>query len=894
MRPSPGTASARRTIRRRARHGLRFRRRRVAAVVLTAALVASGVVAVGIPSAGAVEHPVTGGTITWGFKESFRNYVPAAGQSAIDGATQLPSGLFEFPASGGTYDPDTKELTIQGSGAAVFNYQAHIFVITLREPRIVISPASSVVNVELTVQIVDATTGAVQTTTTSRVDLATLDISGGTRAITDGGYTWSGIPAQLTAVGADAFTAHFPDGSSTRFYNAGDPLDPVSFAVTGGWPAELTESWDAPGSSRLIITANSPTAGLINGMVTDYSRNIVYAAAADKLLHVLDGETGTALRAPIALPVTPMPNFPLLIDEATGDVKYVGSTNETDLGLDLPGSASLYALVTIRKTAEGYGTPTALAWRNAFTATNLPVLNQATGDVYIAGGATSSNSTTGAGGTPNQVKGGRILRIPDTDTTELILPDVVFDDVTGITPTNRTAEQRTLALDQSAGRLYIGTRSQTDSNWNHIKVVDITNGFTLVSTTPVAELLPLGGAMTVDQATGRLYLRDDNALVSGGVYQIHAYDGRAAGTAPLTRLASLSPESSQPMHIPPGQSLLWAANAAGGASSVALYGTAPSFTLLGVTTGFANTAIPASVTTGVSGKAFAGIYLQSGEGVRGVRIVERLLTPSITEQPTSVSADDGETATFTVVGTGTPAPTIKWQTGSPLLGWTDLVDGDGISGSQTATLHVAANEATDGTQYRAVLSNVATDWLGATVPIGSLASQAAALTIGDDPGPGSSSDDMTIGVTVPASGPAGEFVWSIDGDGHVTLSEATNQGDHWRSSGELQPVVVSDTRVGGPVWSISGQVSDFTGGINGKYLGWTPKVTAVGAGAAPGSPVASGFVSGNGLKDASTLASATSGHAGGTATVGADLDLRLPIATPAGTYAATLTLTALT
>ena len=56
----------------------------------------------------------------------------------------------------------------------------------------------------------------------------------------------------------------------------------------------------------------------------------------------------------------------------------------------------------------------------------------------------------------------------------------------------------------------------------------------------------------------------------------------------------------------------------------------------------------------------------------------------------------------------------------------------------------------------------------------------------------------------------------------------------------------------------------------------------------------SGITSGNGLKDTSLLASAPSAHAvGGTATVGADLDLRIPQDTPAGSYSATLTITAL-
>ena len=153
--------------------------------------------------------------------------------------------------------------------------------------------------------------------------------------------------------------------------------------------------------------------------------------------------------------------------------------------------------------------------------------------------------------------------------------------------------------------------------------------------------------------------------------------------------------------------------------------------------------------------------------------------------------------------------------------------------------------------------------------------------------------EQAIGVTVPEFAP-GELVWEIDADDNdVSLTEATNAGASWQSTGEIKPIKVTDSRPGGGAWSISGQVSDFTGGVSGTYLGWTPKVTAAGSGAAPGVQVQSGFTAGNGLKDASMLASATVGHAGGTATLGADLDLKLPIATPAGTYSATLTITAL-
>ncbi|MGI5242163.1 adenylyl cyclase [Dactylosporangium sp. CA-139066] len=162
----------------------------------------------------------------------------------------------------------------------------------------------------------------------------------------------------------------------------------------------------------------------------------------------------------------------------------------------------------------------------------------------------------------------------------------------------------------------------------------------------------------------------------------------------------------------------------------------------------------------------------------------------------------------------------------------------------------------------------------------------------DPPAPGGGPDQQTITATIVEA--PGEFSWTIDAVDHsVVLSNAANMGTFLQSSGQLKPVKVTDTRAGGPAWSLSGQVGDFTGGLPGRYLGWTPRLVTGGAGAVPGGAVAAGLTSGNGLADASLLGSAVDGHAKGTATLGADLDLRVPVDTAPGTYTATLTLTAL-
>ena len=150
------------------------------------------------------------------------------------------------------------------------------------------------------------------------------------------------------------------------------------------------------------------------------------------------------------------------------------------------------------------------------------------------------------------------------------------------------------------------------------------------------------------------------------------------------------------------------------------------------------------------------------------------------------------------------------------------------------------------------------------------------------------------GTVDPGPGP-GSFSWEVDGNSSaVDLGQAALQDGRLVATGQLNPVVVTDTRTTNSSWSVTAQVSDFSssaGTLPGKYLGWTP--SASGGGAQAGPVVASGITSGSGLSQTAVLGSAANGHAAGTATLGAALDLQLPATTAAGTYSATLTLTAL-
>ncbi|MFF3558882.1 Ig-like domain repeat protein [Streptomyces sp. NPDC002574] len=161
----------------------------------------------------------------------------------------------------------------------------------------------------------------------------------------------------------------------------------------------------------------------------------------------------------------------------------------------------------------------------------------------------------------------------------------------------------------------------------------------------------------------------------------------------------------------------------------------------------------------------------------------------------------------------------------------------------------------------------------------------------------SASEDITTTVE------AGALAISVDNP-HVTLpSPVLNaNGDLLTTAGKINPVTLTDTRAGNPGWSASGQVTDFSDGgthaINGQNLGWTPNVIdhspaqSVTAGTAVdpahgAEPTDAGTA---GLKSSRSLAIGTGL---GTAHFGADLALNAPTSTVAGTYTATLTLTAI-
>lgn len=105
-------------------------------------------------------------------------------------------------------------------------------------------------------------------------------------------------------------------------------------------------------------------------------------------------------------------------------------------------------------------------------------------------------------------------------------------------------------------------------------------------------------------------------------------------------------------------------------------------------------------------------YGAAADVVRNFAVGSTTVAPTIVSQPSSVSVQTGSSATFTVVATGTPAPTYQWRK-----------NGAAISGANSASYTVSKAQTTDAGSYDVVVTNSA----------GSVTSSVARLTVSATP-----------------------------------------------------------------------------------------------------------------------------------------------------------------
>ncbi|RIV39117.1 HtaA domain-containing protein [Micromonospora radicis] len=212
--------------------GIRRRSYRWASAALLGAAASLAVV----NPAAAAPVDVTGGSLDWGFKSSFRAYVSTGnGNPPIavgDGATRNADGTFRFPATGGTYDSATGATTVNYGGTVVFSYPAHFFTITLTNPTVVVDGAGGSLLADVDLQV---SGGGFEPVQIEQAAIATLGTGATSPTVAGETVSWSNLTTTLTETGAAAFAG---------FFTAGTALDPASVTFTtasgGGTPATPT------------------------------------------------------------------------------------------------------------------------------------------------------------------------------------------------------------------------------------------------------------------------------------------------------------------------------------------------------------------------------------------------------------------------------------------------------------------------------------------------------------------------------------------------------------------------------------------------------------------------------------------------------------------------------
>ena len=174
-------------------------------------------------SGGDNEEPGTGGnvkgagTLQWGVKKDFYNYVSGNGSVKTDGKIATEKNkVFSFPQqTGGKWDD--KKMVGEARYAGYVQFTAHNGALDL----IIQNPTITVINANKAQLSAETGGGKNASVRTIIADITLSKPEIGAK----GDVTWKAVPAVLNAAGEDMFAG---------FYVAGEPMDPVTFTVGNG------------------------------------------------------------------------------------------------------------------------------------------------------------------------------------------------------------------------------------------------------------------------------------------------------------------------------------------------------------------------------------------------------------------------------------------------------------------------------------------------------------------------------------------------------------------------------------------------------------------------------------------------------------------------------------
>jgi hypothetical protein len=189
-----------------------------------------------------VARSVSGATLSWGVKESFRTYItgPIAKGSITPSGVTSSGSSFGWGGGSGKFNTEVNQGRVAFPGSVNFSGHGGILDLTISNVRVQVSSAST------GSLVADVSSTDMNGTASQQkgVTIASLGLAG-KKSTTGSTVSWSGVSATLTSAGASAFGG---------FYVAGDAMDPVSFSFPLGSEVDCDASSGANGAGSLATT----------------------------------------------------------------------------------------------------------------------------------------------------------------------------------------------------------------------------------------------------------------------------------------------------------------------------------------------------------------------------------------------------------------------------------------------------------------------------------------------------------------------------------------------------------------------------------------------------------------------------------------------------------------
>lgn len=267
IRPRPGPVAPGTSIRLWAESATmtsltRISRRLGAGVTLAAITLLAPTSAVMATTGTTDDAQIIEGSLTWGFKESFRSYISgniASGTWEVSEGASYETPNFSWEATGGGFDPETSTGTIAFGGTIQFTGHNGLLDTTVSDPTIAFDGSDQALLLldvsGLTMD--DALAGNTDNIhEASDVEFVTLDLAGGEFSVDASTQTVTGVNIS-TAITSAGFEA-FPN------YETGTAFDPISFTFTYAETSEpvveeTTEPEPEPTETESTETTEAPT-----------------------------------------------------------------------------------------------------------------------------------------------------------------------------------------------------------------------------------------------------------------------------------------------------------------------------------------------------------------------------------------------------------------------------------------------------------------------------------------------------------------------------------------------------------------------------------------------------------------------------------------------------------